>query len=133
MGRILNYRGRPIHEVWSVGWARVGGITVVLLGGVLWLRHQQQTMEHLRVQNQQLVMQGDALQSRLLQWQSQAASLSAALNEQKKQQHTLEEMSEQNRQRLQKAVERSPCARQPVPVDIIRLQRDALNRRPMSN
>lgn len=116
-----------------LGGLRVGGITVALLGGVLWLRHQQQAMEHLRVQNQQLVMQGDVLQSRLLQWQSQAANLSAALNEQKKQQHTLEEMSEQNRQRLQKAVERSPCARQPVPVDIIRLQRDALNRRPMSN
>lgn len=116
-----------------LGGLRVGGITAVLLGGTLWLRHQQQTMEHLRVHNQQLVMQSEALQSRLLQWQSQAASLSAALTEQKKQQYTLEEMSEQTRQRLQKAVEHSPCARQPVPVDIIRLQRDALNRRTMSN
>jgi septal ring factor EnvC (AmiA/AmiB activator) len=105
----------------------------MLLGGTLWLRHQQQTMEHLRMHNQQLVMQGEALQSRLLQWQSQATSLSVALTEQKKQRHTLEEMSEQTRQRLQNAVERSSCASQPVPVDIIRLQRDALNRRAMSN
>ncbi|MGL4269610.1 MAG: hypothetical protein ACRCR6_07460 [Plesiomonas sp.] len=116
-----------------MGGLQVSGITVALLGGALWLRHQQQTLEHLRVHNQQLVMQSEALQSRSLQWQSQAASLSAALNEQKQQQHTQEEMSEQTRQRLQKAVERSSCARQPVPVDIIRLQRDALNRRTMSN
>jgi hypothetical protein len=116
-----------------LGGLRIGGITVVLLGGALWLRYQQQAMEGLRMDNQQLLMQDKALKSRLLQLQSQTVNLSAALNEQKKQQHILEETSEQTRQQLQTAAERSYCARQPVPVDIIRLQHDALNRRPMSN
>lgn len=105
----------------------------VLLGSALWLQHKQQAIDKLRAHNQALMVQAKSLQSRLLQWQSQAANLSDALKAQKKQQDTLEEISEQTRQRLQKAVEHSSCARLPVPINIIRLQRDALNRRSMSN
>lgn len=113
-----------------LGYLKAGGIPVflvmVLAGGALSLHCQQQALGTLRKQNTQLLSQNTALENRLLQLKTQAASLASVLNEQKKQHQYLEDKSEQTRQQLRQAVEQIPCARQPVPADVIRLQRDAL-------
>lgn len=118
----------------SLSILKVAGMMIVLLAGnLLWLRYQQRELNVLRTQNTQLITQSEVLQTRLLQLKVQAAGLSTTLSEQQAQQHQLEEFSEQTRRQLRQVVSLAPCADQPVPADVIRLQRDALHRRPLSN
>lgn len=107
-------------------------LTVILAGGGVWLRWQQHVLENLRTQNVRLAEQGATLQRRMEQLRTQTTGLSEALNVRQTQQHRMEAQSEQTRQQLRRAVVQSPCAGQPVPADIIRLQRDALERRALS-
>jgi hypothetical protein len=119
-----------------LGYLKAGGLPVFLVitlaGGALWLHCQQQTLCVLRKQNTQLTSQNTVLETRLLQLKTQAASLASVLDEQKNQHQYLEDKSEQTRRQLRQAVAQIPCARQPVPADVIRLQQDALNARPLS-
>lgn len=70
-------------------------LIVILVATVLWLRHQQQVMDRLRKQNVSLRADSDALQTKLLGLKAEAICLSMALNEQQKNQHQLDEESEQ--------------------------------------
>lgn len=109
------------------------GITmliVVALASLLWLRYQQRELGMLRKQNTQLMQQSEVLQTRLLQLKFQAVHLSTTLSEQQTLQQQLENQSEQTRRQLRQAVSLSPCAGQPVPDDVIRLQRSTLDRVP---
>lgn len=105
------------------------GISIIMLivlavGNILFLRYQQRELAMLRNQNTQLTQQGEMLQARLLQLKYQAANISAALSEQKTVQQQLEKNSEQTRRQLRQAASQSPCASQPVPDDVIRLQQN---------
>lgn len=99
-------------------------LTVFAVGNILWLRYQQRELAMLRSQNTQLTQQGEMLQARLLQLKYQATHISAALSEQKTVQQQLEKQSEKTRRQLHQAASQSPCASQPVPDDVIRLQQN---------
>jgi len=108
---------------------KLPGSTVLLLlviGAVMWFRYQQQRIVVLEERNHGLATQLQTQQARLQQLKVQAAGLSVALTERQTQQHFMEDRNEQTRRRLRQAVGQSDCADQPVPADVIRLQRDGL-------
>lgn len=108
---------------------RTGGLPsliLILAAGGVWLHYQHRVLTTLREQNIQLTRLNARLEARLQQLKRQAASLTGVLDEQKKQHQNLEKKNEHTRQQLHQAVARAPCATEPVPADIIRLQRDAL-------
>ncbi|CCG85934.1 hypothetical protein EPIR_0569 [Erwinia piriflorinigrans CFBP 5888] len=99
-------------------------LTLFAVGNMLWQLYQQRELAILRQQNKQLTQQGEMLKERLFQLKYQAANISAALSEQKTVQQQLEKNSEQTRRQLRQAASQSPCASQPVPDDVIRLQQN---------
>lgn len=103
-------------------------LLTLAIGSIIWSCYQQKRIQALEAKNTGLAVQLQTQQVRLQQLKVQAAGLSAALTERQTQQHSLEERNEQTRRKLRQEVGQSSCAGQPVPADIIRLQRDELRR-----
>ncbi|ALL40428.1 hypothetical protein AR325_25720 (plasmid) [Serratia marcescens] len=112
----------------------VGSIVVVgVVVTVLWLRAQHRQIATLQRNNAQLTRLTEQQQSRLLQLKVQIAGVSKGLAEQQTQQYQLEEDNERTRHQLRQAGGQTSCANEPVPADIIRLQRNALRRTGLSH
>lgn len=107
-------------------------LLALTVGSALWCCYQQKRIRALEAQNAGLTIQVQTQQERLQQLKVQAAGLSVALTERQTQQHDLEENNEQIRRQLRQVAGQSVCADEPVPADIIRLQRDDLRRSGLS-
>lgn len=96
-----------------------------LAAGGLWLRHQLHVQEELKRLNQHLSEQNSVITQRMTQLTTQVATLSAVLSEQGQHQRRLEENSDAVRKQLRSVLAKDTCASEPVPDDVIRLQRDS--------
>ncbi|WLI79091.1 hypothetical protein Q5705_07730 [Kosakonia sp. H02] len=108
-------------------------LCLVISAGALKLYLQNRQLQLLLKQNMQLTTQAEHLNNRLLQIQAQAAALSTTLARQQQQQNKLEETNYAIRQRLHKALAQDYCAGQPVPDDVVRLQREGFKNIAMPN
>ena len=113
----------------SLQWiVRAGTLSLFILLAVGWrcIQRQQAQLAVLLENNTRLSQQVDILKAHASEMKKREANLSAALTTRQQTQQRLEEKHEQQRHRLRQAVVQAPCAAQPVPNDVIRLQRDAL-------
>ena len=119
-----------------LSWLRTGGILVLLcclISGGLWLRHQLNMQKQLQQHNQSLKEQNDAYAKRMNELATQLARLSDVLREQNLHQQHLEKESDDIRKQLRTFLAHDVCAGEPVPDNVIRLQREALgNDHPLS-
>ena len=99
----------------------------VLSVGGLWINRQQNQLIIQQENNTRLSQQVDILQAHLDEITAREARLSVALTARQKTLTELEDNHEQYRLRLRHTVAQAPCAAQPVPDAVIRLQRDALH------
>lgn len=104
----------------------IGLFLVILLICVLWVRYQQRSYNQIQQNNQQLRMQNDLLNNRLLQLKNQAESLALVITKQAQNKNELETKNDLFRQNTRDALAKTPCANQPIPVDVIRLQRELI-------
>ncbi|MGL4487763.1 MAG: hypothetical protein ACRCUG_12615 [Yersinia sp. (in: enterobacteria)] len=104
----------------------IGIFLFILIGCVLWTRYQQRAYTQIQENNQQLKTQNDLLSSRLLQLKSQAENLALVITKQAKNQTELETKNDLLRQKIHAALAKNSCANQPVPLDVIRLQRELI-------
>lgn len=108
-------------------------LCLVVSAGTLKIFLQKRQLQILYKQNMSLKTQTENLNIRLLKIQAQAAALSTTLTRQQQQKNKLEETHNAIRQRLRKELSQDSCAGQPVPDDVIRLQRKILRKDTMSN
>lgn len=101
-------------------------LLILLAASGLWINRQQDRLTNLQkiniLQNQQL----KALQLQMENIKQRESRLSTALTARQQTQQRLEENNEQHQQKLHRVLAQVPCAAQPVPDDVIRLQRNAL-------
>ncbi|MTH48116.1 DUF2570 family protein [Intestinirhabdus alba] len=107
--------------------AGVLSLLVVIAAGWQWNKLQQERLSALQEANIRLGQKLEIQQAHLNDLMARKANLEAALIARQQKQYRLEKTYEQYRQQLGQAVEQAPCAGQPVPDDVIRLQRDALS------
>lgn len=103
-------------------------LVALLGGGWIWLNQQQGRLVQLQEKSEQLTQQNLILRSQLDTARERAERVSSALSAQHQEQQHLEEAYEQTRQQLRQAMAESPCADQPVPDAVIRLQRGDASR-----
>lgn len=111
---------RPLKNVGLVA------LLLALAAGTVRLHGLQQHLEEVQTQKMQLTVHNTTLAAQLREAAARTVRLSAALETQQQRYHHQEEQNETLRQRLRRAAVASPCAGQPVPDAVIRLQRDAL-------
>lgn len=103
------------------------GCLFIMATGGLCIKYQQERLVNLRQNNVRLGQQLKILQARIAEARTRAASLSAALTTRQQTQQRLEGTYEQYEKQLRRAVAQAPCASQPVPDDIIRMQHNAFS------
>lgn len=101
-------------------------LCLAISGGGVILRMQYKSLLSKQAENERLTLIVESLQARLAKISSHLDHISTVLSKQQLQQQQLEENSEQTRQQIRKMVAKIPCANEPVPDNIIRLQRNAL-------
>ncbi|MGT3291152.1 hypothetical protein [Yersinia enterocolitica] len=113
---------RPISKVYSTVI-----FLVILLFFVLLTRYQQRIDNRIQQDNKQLKIQNDLLKNRILQLKNQVENLALVITKQAQSQTELEKKNDLFRQKTRAALAKTPCANQPVPVGVIRLQRELIN------
>ncbi|MFW5402602.1 hypothetical protein V2A85_23430 [Yersinia sp. 1252 StPb PI] len=111
----------PISKMYSIGL-----FLVILLVCVLWIRYQQRAYNQIQQDNKQLKMQNGLLNNRFLQLKSQAENLAFVITKQAQNHTELETKNDLFRQKTRAALAKTPLANQPVPVDVIRFQRELI-------
>ncbi|MFA3760089.1 DUF2570 domain-containing protein [Yersinia sp. 2544 StPb PI] len=111
----------PISKMYSIGL-----FLAILLVCVLWIRYQQRAYNQIQQDNKQFKMQNGLLNNRLLQLKSQAENLAFVITRQAQNQTELETKNDLFRQKTRTALAKNSLANQPVPVDVIRLQRELI-------
>lgn len=98
---------------------------IIMIASWHFINKQQERILSLQESNAKFTQQINLLKTNLENVRQRETSLSAALTGRQQSQHRLEENYEQLRNQLHQSMVQSPCADQPVPNNVIQLQRKA--------